>query len=272
MSTPIRVHVVAGGFPLGKHAGHDIAYARMRILQALQSNEDVHATVGSDSTDCHKWIADCQLLVCYVAGPFADDHEAGVILDWLDDGGRWLALHGSTGGKAERIDREDGRRRMAKMPYHETLGGFFMTHPPIREMNVTVADHNHVLTHNLPDSFFVKDEPYMIEVIHPDTQILLTTTDIEAPAFVDEIYGSDLSLLPGGKSHALGFARNVGKGAVAYIAPGHCHSPLTNGQTSVHESISPDGVVPLHFRGPWETEPYEQLLKNAIAWGTGVEG
>ena len=289
MSTPIRVHVVAGGFPPGKHASHDIDYARMRILQALQSNENVHATVSSDFTDCHKWIADCQLLVCYVAGPFADDHENGVILDWLDDGGRWLALHGSTGGMPERTsDREDGRRRMAKLPYHETLGGFFMTHPPIREMNVTVADHNHALTHNLPDSFFVKDEPYMIEVIHPDTQILLTTTDIEAPAIVDELYGSDLSLLPDGKSHALGFARNVGKGAVAYIAPGHCHTPLTlteahkrrirdliwedYRQPPVHESISPDGVMPPHFRGPWETEPYEQLLKNAIAWGTGVEG
>ena len=139
MSTPIRVHVVAGGFPPGKHAGHDIDYARMRILMALQSNEDVHATVSSDFTDCHKWIADCQLLVCYVAGPFADDHETGVIRDWLGEGGRWLALHGSTGGKAERIGREDGRRRMAKMDYHEALGGFFMTHPPIREMTVKVA-------------------------------------------------------------------------------------------------------------------------------------
>ena len=99
MSKPIRVHVVAGGFPPGKHAGHDIDYARMRILMALQSNEDVHATISSDFTDCHKWIADCQLLVCYVAGPFADDHETGVIRDWLGDGGRWLALHGSTGGK-----------------------------------------------------------------------------------------------------------------------------------------------------------------------------
>ena len=105
MSQPIRVHVVAGGFPPGKHAGHDIDYARMRILQALQSNEDVHATVSSDFTDCDKWIADCQLLVCYVAGPFADEHQNGVILDWLNDGGRWLALHGSTGGMPERTSQ-----------------------------------------------------------------------------------------------------------------------------------------------------------------------
>ena len=77
----------------------------MRILQALQSNEDVHATVSSDFTDCDKWIADCQLLVCYVAGPFADEHQNGVILDWLNDGGRWLALHGSPGGMPERTSQ-----------------------------------------------------------------------------------------------------------------------------------------------------------------------
>ena len=62
------------------------------------------------------------------------------------------------------------------------------------------------------------------------------------------------------------------EGVVAYIAPGHCHSPLTNAQTSVHESVSPDHVSPDHFRGPWESAPYEQLLKNAIEWGTGAEG
>jgi len=228
MRTPIRVHVVAGGFPPGQHAGHDIDYARMRILMALQSNEDVQATVSSDFTDCHKWIADCRLLVCYVAGPFADAQQAGVIRDWLAEGGRWLALHGSSGGKAERIGREDGRRRMAKMDYHEVLGGFFMTHPPIREMNVAVADRGHPLTRNLPASFKVQDEPYMVEVIHPDTQVLLTTEDVEPPLFVDEIYGGDLSLLPDGKSHALGFARKVRAGEVAYIALGHCHTPLTN--------------------------------------------
>jgi hypothetical protein len=289
MSQPIRAHVVVGGFPPGKHASHDMDYARVRILQALQSNMNVHTTVSSDFTDCDKWIADCQLLICYVAGPFADEYQCGVIQDWLGHGGRWLALHGSTGGMPERTsDRPDGRRRMAKLPYRDTLGGYFMTHPPIREMHVTVADHNHPLTYNLPDSFFVKDEPYMVQVIHPETKILLTTTDVEAPAIVDELYGSDLSLLPDGKSHALGYARAVGEGEIAYIAPGHCHTPVLMTeehkerirqiiwrdyrQPAVHESISPDGVMPSLFRGPWETEPYEQLIRNAIAWGTGVNG
>lgn len=269
-ATPIRVHVVAGGFPPGKHAGHDMDYARMRILQALQANENVHATVSSDFTDCHKWVRDCQLLVSYVAGPFADEGETGVIRDWMADGGRWLALHGSTGGKAVRIDGSS-RRRTVKMPYHDALGGFFMTHPPIREFTVDVKDANHPLTYKLPSSFPVQDEPYMVEVIHPETQVLLTTTEIETPPHVGEIYGDDASLLADGKSRALGFVRPVGKGAVAYIAPGHCHSPLTNIQTSVDASISPDGVSPPTFRGPWNTEAYEQLFQNAIDWGTGID-
>ncbi|MCY3919841.1 MAG: ThuA domain-containing protein [Chloroflexi bacterium] len=273
MPTPIRAHVIVGGFPPGQHAGHDMDYARLRILQALQANENVHATVSSDYTDCHRWIRDCQLLVTYVAGPFADDHEAGVIRDWIADGGRWLALHGSTGGKAARLDAEGTRQRMVKASYHYALGSFFLTHPPIREFQVDVRDRDHVLTHNLPESFRIKDEPYMIEVLHPETRVLLSTAEVPPPpAETQELYGGDTSLLPDGKSRALGFVREIGAGSIAYVAPGHCHSPLTNMQPSVDVSISPDGAPPLRFRGPWETEPYETLVGNAIAWGTGVEG
>ncbi len=283
MPTPIRAHVITGGFPPGQHQGHDMDYARLRILQALQANENVHATVGNDFVDCHRWIADCQLLVTYVAGPYADDHQNGVIRDWLAAGGRWLALHGSTGGKAERLPPTDGespsspaaggRRRMVKFPYHETLGGFFMTHPPIREFQVDVADNNHVLTHNLPPSFLIKDEPYMIQVIHPETRVLLSTSEVAPPpAATQELYGGDLSLLPDGKSRALGFVREIGKGAVAYLAPGHCHTPLTGQRASIDESLIIDGERPMRFKGPWNTVAYEQLLRNAVGWGTGVEG
>lgn len=272
MPSPIRVHLVAGGFPPGQHAGHDIDYARFRILQALQQNENVHTTVSSDFTDCHRWIHDAQLLICYVAGPFADDYQTAAIRDWLHAGGRWLALHGSSGGKAERIGRADNRRRLVKMDYHEALGGRFLTHPPIMEMNVAVTDRSHPLTHNLPTTFPVQDEPYMVEIIHPDTQILLRTEDINPPPYVQEIYGEDLAVLADGKSYALGFARQVGDGEVAYIAPGHCHTPLTNVQSSVHENISPDRKPPPRFKGPWETPAYEQLLQNALRWGTGANG
>ena len=268
MTTPIRVHLVAGGFPPGQHAGHDMDYARVQILQALQSNEDVHVTVSNDFTDCDKWICDCQFLITYTAGPYADDDQTGVIQDWMNEGGRWLALHGSSGGKAVRVG-DKGMRRWVKTSYHEALGSFFLTHPPIREFTINVDDADHPLTRGLPASFQIQDEPYMIEVLHPDTQVLLTSTDIKAPQYVAEIYGEDTTLLPDGKKRALGYVRQVGKGAVAYFASGHCHSPTTNVQVTVDNSIDPEHVVPLHFRGAWNNDAFRQILTNAIEWGTG---
>jgi hypothetical protein len=72
-SRPIRVHVITGGFPAGSPAGHDMDYARLRILQLLHENPDVHTTVTNDFTDLAKWLATCQLLITYVAGPHLND-------------------------------------------------------------------------------------------------------------------------------------------------------------------------------------------------------
>ena len=53
---PVRVHLIAGGFPVGSPAGHDMDYARLRILQLLQENPNVATTVTNDFTDIEKWL------------------------------------------------------------------------------------------------------------------------------------------------------------------------------------------------------------------------
>ena len=192
----------------------------------------------------------------YVAGPFADEPTTGVIRDWLADGGRWLGLHGSAGGKAVRVEGR-GARRMVKAPYHEALGAFFLTHPPVRDFEVTVADRGHVLTDKLPPSFAIRDEPYWIEVQHPETRVLLTMDMQEAPAgHYAMVYDEDTTLLPDGRSRALGIVRDVGEGGVAYFAPGHCQTPVTGAAAGVADDQPA-------FRGPWETAAYRQLLSNA---------
>ena len=47
------------------------------------------------------------------------------------------------------------------------------------------------------------------------------------------------------------------------------HTPTTNSQRSVHESVSPDHTVPLNLLGSWETEGFRTLLRNGIGWGLG---
>ena len=87
-----RVHVIAGGYPPGALGGHDMDYARLRLLGLLEEQE-LLATVGNDFTDIHRWLPGVQLLITYVAGPFLDDDQNRFVRRWLDDGGHWLGLH-----------------------------------------------------------------------------------------------------------------------------------------------------------------------------------
>jgi type 1 glutamine amidotransferase len=272
MSTlnPCRVHVITGGFPPGSPAGHDMDYARLRILQLLQEYPQLRSTVANDFTDIAKWLPDSQLLITYVAGPHPNDEQNQVVRQWLEAGGRWLALHGTSGGKAMRVGETGRARKMVKTSHHETLGSFFLNHPPLRKFLVHVSDREHTVTRGLPASFEVIDELYLIELQEPSACQVLLTTELDkdpSPPGFGFVYDKDTSLLPDGKTRVLGYTRELGKGGVTYIALGHCHSPTDNRQRIVDASVQASGDAPRIFRGSWETEPFEKLLRNGVAWG-----
>jgi hypothetical protein len=150
MTSKAIAHVIAGGYPPSAFAGHDIDFARLRLLEMLEAR-GATATIAGDFTDIEKWLPERRFLVTYVAGPHADDRQADVLNEWLANGGRWLALHGSAGGKAARVG--DGiRRTMVKSRHHEVLGGFFFNHPPVRRFTVAV-NRDHALATGLPPTF-----------------------------------------------------------------------------------------------------------------------
>jgi hypothetical protein len=276
MSTlrPIRVHVITGGFPPGSPAGHDMDYARLRILQLLQEHPHVLSTVANDFTDIAKWLPDSQLLITYVAGPYPNDEQNQLVRQWLKGGGRWLALHGTSGGKAVRVGETRSARKMVKTSHHATLGSFFLNHPPLRKFRVHVTDREHVITKALPASFEVIDELYLIELQEPSTCRVLLTTELDkdpSPPGFGFVYDQDTSVLPDGKTRVLGYTRELGKGGVAYIALGHCHSPTTSRQRMVDASVHSSASATQLCRGSWETEPFERLLRNGIIWGIGRE-
>lgn len=269
---PVRAHLIVGGFPPGEPAGHDMDYVRLKLLEVLHETPRARVTVSSDYRDIARWLETSRFLITYAAGPYPDDDGNAALKQWLDAGGRWFALHGTSGGKAAPVGASRRVRKMVKMPHHTTLGAFFLNHPPARKFRVNVA-REHPLAAGLPASFEVMDELYMIELQDPAHSEIFLTTELAknpAPNF-GFVYDSDTSLLPDGKTRALGFTRKVGAGAVAYVALGHCHSRYTNVQPFVDASIDPAGTTPLEFRGAWETESFGRLLRNAINWGTGVQ-
>lgn len=270
-----RVHLIAGGFPVGSHAGHDIDRVRLDLLGLLANTGPTWTSVSSDFQDLVARLPKTDFLVTYVAGPMPDDAQCDALLEWLAQGGRWLALHGTSGGKA--VPLPDGRpgRIMKRSRHHDVLGAYFLNHPPIRRFQVERASAEHPVTDGLPASFEVADELYLLELTAPeDTTILLTTRDLPAddpaPRKFGFTYEEDTSIAADGESRVLGYERRLGEGAVIYVGLGHCHTPTTNIQPWVHESVDPDGTTPLSFRGPWETEAFRRLVENAIAWGTAA--
>jgi type 1 glutamine amidotransferase len=244
-------------------------YARLRLLGMLEKNFSIYTTVSNDYSDLARWLPETRLLITYVAGPYPTDEQNDLLRGWIEGGGKWLALHGTSGGKAARVG--ENRRQMVKGAYHDTLGCFFLNHPPVRRFHVAVTDPDDPITQELPQSFGTSDELYLIELQHPaDTKILLTTelpTD-PSPQTFGFAYDRDTSLLADGKTRVLGYRREIGKGGVTYIALGHCHNPTNNVQPFVDASVNPERKTPLTFRGSWELPQFDRLLRNGIEWGT----
>lgn len=257
-----RAHLIAGGFPPGSAAGHDHDYARLRLL-GLLAEQDVPASVGNDFADVEKWLPVTQLLITYMAGPYPDAAQCRAMKTWLEAGGHWLALHGTSGGRAERVEGVR-QRRTVKTEHHALLGSFFLIHPPLCKFRVDVRDTDHPLTKGIGTSFDVEDEPYFIELQNPGSTRILLTADYGPGAVSPHVvpfYGSDTSLQPDGKTRVLGYTKDVGKGGVTYFALGHCHNPASRQGRAV-ESGEPPTV-----RGSWGSDAFTQLLRNAIAWG-----
>jgi type 1 glutamine amidotransferase len=261
---PGRAHLITGGFPPGSSAGHDHDYARLRLLGML-AEQDVPASAGNDFSDVEKWLPLSRLLITYVAGPYPDAAQSRAIQQWMEAGGHWLGLHGTSGGKAERVEGVR-QRRTVKTEHHAVLGSYFLTHPPLCKFRVDVSDTGHALTKGVGESFEVEDEPYFIELQHPESTRILLTADYGPGAVspsIGTVYASDTSLRPDGKTRVLGYTRQVGDGGVTYFALGHCHNPASR----AGRANDPADKTPPEFHGAWESGAFITLLRNGIAWG-----
>ena len=195
-----------------------------------------------------------------LAGPYPDAAQSHALQQWLQAGGHWLGLHGTSGGRAERVEGSR-QRRTVKTEHHALLGSYFLTHPPICRIHVNVAEHP--LTRGIGTSFEVEDEPYFIELQDPaSTQILISADygpNAMSPA-IGTLYPSDTSLQPDGRTRVLGYTRKVGDGGVTYFALGHCHSPASR---TARPGDATDTTAPI-FHGSWESDPFVALLRNTI--------
>ncbi len=253
--TPSRIdaYLVAGG----KY--HDIDFARRELLALLGEHDNVRVRVGATWDDAEA-ICASSFLVSYTCDLRPPDTSQDAIRNWVDQGGRWLALHGTNA--ALDLPRPNGVEAPRCFPtWAHTLGSQFIAHPPIQPYQVTVADPDHWLVAGV-EPFDTDDELYLMEYhdreqLHP---LLHTHWHGDATGFAENDWAS------GDDQHLVQYLRPLGRGAVLYNTLGHCRG---------HYDMAPMlDYYPRIERCSWERPQYYELLRRGIRWaiGLGEEG
>lgn len=245
--------IVGGGY-------HDFDMVRRELLGLLGEDERIRTTCTNDWHDIDA-LGRADMVIAYTTNVFPDDAGRAALEQFLDRGGKWLAIHGASAYiefKGPEIDvggiKLPGLTDTPdKQPeYMDLLGCRFVSHLAQQPIVVeSVSDHP--IVKGLPP-FEVVDEPYIVE-LRGECEVLLTSRYTgEAPGYVA---GPWLENLP--RPQAL--LHRHGKGEALFLAPGH-----SIGAYDLRPFISKLPSNP----GPWNDVTYREVLRRAIRWGTAL--
>lgn len=246
MSQPARIdaYLVAGG------RYHDIDFARLELLKLLAEHPEVRVVVGSDFRDTEA-IAASRFLVTYTCDVRPSEAEQQALARFVEEGGRWLALHGTNSALDFTAEGVAAPRCFPTLA--NVLGSQFVAHPPIQPYRVEVCAPEHPLVAGV-EPFETDDELYLSEYHDRAKLVPLLDTHYsgDAAGFVE----SDWSKAD---RHLVSYLRPLGKGAVLYNTLGHCRG---------HWDMQPVmDYYPRIERCSWEKPQYYELLRRGIRWG-----
>jgi len=246
--TRIDVTLVAGGMY------HDIDYARLQLLGLLAEHEEFRVRVQPDYEDAEA-IAAGSILLSYTCNVRPSERAQRTIREWVEGGGRWVALHGTSA--ALDVGTPEGVDSPRVFPlWADTLGSQFVAHPPIAPYPVEITDPDHWLVAGI-ESFETDDELYLNEYADRDALVPLlhTTWSGIAHGFVESDWTS------GDDRHLIMYIRPLGEGAVLYNTLGHCRGH--------YDMVPVLDYYPQIERCSWEQPAYHELLRRSLRWARG---
>lgn len=245
----IDVTLVAGG----KY--HDIDFARRELLTLLGEHEEFRVRVQPDYEDT-SGIEKSSILVSYTCDVRPSEKAQADIRAWVENGGRWVALHGTNA--ALTLGGPNGVDAPRCFPsWADTLGSQFVAHPPIQPYTVEVSDPHHWLVAGI-DSFDTDDELYLSEYANRDAlhALLHTTWQGDAKGFVEADWTNC------DPTHLVMYLRDLGQGSILYNTLGHCRG---------HYDMAPVlDYYPRIERCSWEKPAYYELLRRSLRWARGL--
>ncbi len=245
----IDVTLVAGG----KY--HDIDFARRELLTLLAEHDEFRVRVQPDYEDT-SGIAASQILVSYTCDVRPSERAQQEIRAWVEQGGRWIALHGTNA--ALTLGGPNGVEAPRVFPlWAQTLGSQFIAHPPIQPYTVEVSDHSHWLVSGI-ESFDTDDELYLCEYSDRAslTPLLHTTWQGDAKGFAQEDWNNC------DPTHLVMYLRELGAGSILYNTLGHCRSN--------YDMAPVLDYYPRVERCSWERPAFYELLRRSLRWSRGL--
>jgi len=248
VGTRVDVTLVAGG----KY--HDIDFARRQLLELLAAHDELRVRVQPDYEGTATTEA-TSILVSYTCDVRPSEDAQRRIRRWVEDGGRWVALHGTNA--ALDLGRPNGVEAPRLFPlWADTLGSQFVAHPPIQPYRVDVTDPDHWLVAGI-ESFDTDDELYLSEYADRDAlqPLLHTTWSGQATGFAEADWTTT------NRTHLVMYLRPLGQGAVLYSTLGHCRGH--------YDMVPVLDYYPRVERCSWEQPAYHELLRRSIRWARG---
>lgn len=248
MGRRIDVVLVAGGLY------HDIDFARLELLKLLAEHEEFRVRVQPDYEDADA-IAAAQILVSYTCDVRPSARAQEIIRGWVERGGRWLALHGTSSA----LDQTpEGWAAPAQPLWTDTLGSQFIAHPPIAPYRVENVAPQHWLVAGI-DPFDTTDELYLNDYPDRDALMPLLQTSYAGPA-----RGFARSDWSAADPHQLVmYVRPLGAGAVLYNTLGHCRGH--------YDMVPMKDYYPNVDRCAWDLPVFSELLRRSLRWARGGE-
>lgn len=243
---PLSALLVCGG------RFHDFDFARLELLKLLAERPKIRTRVAEDYRDLEA-LAAADFLVTYTCDLRPSEAEQRALADFVAQGGRWLALHG-TNSIMEFTSQGVAAPRSHSL-LMDTLGSQFVAHPPVGPFRVRVSQPEHALVAGIGD-FDVEDELYLCELREGNQLLLETRFSGRAPGFVEDDWGDEAP-------RPVMYLRPLGAGAVLYNTLGHCRGP--------YDMRPLMDVYPRIERCAWEQPLYHELLRRGIAWAAARE-
>jgi uncharacterized protein len=241
----IEVLLVVGG----KY--HDFDFARLQLLGLLSEHQQLRVRVQSDYEDLST-LDSTSILVSYTCDVRPSERSQLAIRTWVEDGGRWVALHGTNSALGDAAVRPVTTPRAFAM-WADTLGSQFIAHPPVEPYRVEISDPSHWLVAGI-GGFETTDELYLSEY-HSRSELqplMHTTWSGTAPGFADSDWTT------GDPMHLVMYLRPFGKGAVLYNTLGHCRSH--------YDMVPLTAFWPTIDRGTWVVDEYIEILRRSLRW------